>query len=156
MKGVFGGLVALVLLGLYVYAVLVGISGVHACAATRGCTLVPLANFTDGMALTMASVGGIVSALVIAELAITTPGEQPVGRSFTDNPAGLGNKITKIITIVYLLAWLAIGLLAFVVGVMQYPKMLEALTNLGQAWLGLAVSAVYAYLGIKPARQIPN
>jgi hypothetical protein len=53
------------------------------------------------------------------------------------------------------LVWLAIGLLAFVVGVMQYPKILEPLTNLGYSWLGLSVSAVYAYLGIRPKPPEP-
>jgi len=33
-----------------------------------------------------------------------------------------------------------------------YFKEVPPLTTLGQAWLGLAVSAAYAYFGIKPAK----
>jgi hypothetical protein len=38
-------------------------------------------NFTTGFASTMTTVGGLVSALVIAELAITKPGEVPIARA---------------------------------------------------------------------------
>lgn len=155
MKGLFGGLVAITLLGLYVYAVYMAINGVETCVLTQGCTAVPPGNFTDGMALVMSSIGGIVSALVIAELAVTQPGKQPIGMSFTADLAALSPKFVKIVTAVYLLVWLGVGLWAFIIGVMQYPKLLEPLTNLGLAWLGLAVSAVYAYLGIKPPEQPP-
>ena len=154
MKGAFGGLVAIVLLGIYVFAVATGIHAVEACF-NAGCTVVAKGVFSEGMAQAMATIGGIVSALVIAELAITTPGQQPSGRSLTDNPTGISRTITRIITAVFMLVWLGMGVWAFVVGVMLHLNMLEPLTTLGQAWFGLAVSAVYAYLGIKPAPQDP-
>lgn len=156
MKGAFGGLVAIILLGLYVYSVLSAVSSVGECAALgAACTIVPAASFTEGMALAMSSIGGIVSALVIAELAITQPGGLPGGTTLTSVALTYPQIFAKTITAIYLLVWLAIGVLAFVVGVMQYPKVLEALTNLGYSWLGLAVSAVYAYLGIRPKPPEP-
>lgn len=51
-------------------------------------------------------------------------------------------------TIVYVLVWLIAGLVAFMKG-MYHPQALPALTNVGQAWLGLAVAAAYAYFGLE-------
>jgi hypothetical protein len=59
----------------------------------------------------------------------------------------------KIVTIVYLIVWVILGLLAFIIGFLLHPGILQPLTDLGQAWLGLAVAAVYAYLQIKPQPQ---
>src|SRR5829696_3754583 len=39
----------------------------------------------------------------------------------------------------YLLAWIATGLAALVVGVMLYPKVNQTLADIGTTWLGLAV-----------------
>ena len=50
----------------------------------------------------------------------------------------------------YLAVWIFTGLWAFIKGVMVHPKVLQPLTDLGQAWLGLAVASGYAYFGIKP------
>jgi hypothetical protein len=100
------------------------------------------------MALTMTTVGGLVSALVIAELAVTRPGESPAGRVLNTNPSQEVINILKITTIAYLLVWTLFGLLAFMVGFLLHPGVLQPLTDLGQSWLGLAVAAAYAYLGI--------
>ena len=52
------------------------------------------------------------------------------------------------VTGIYLLVWVLVGLAAYLVGTMWYPGKLKHLTDLGQAWLGLAVAAAYAYFGI--------
>lgn len=80
MKIAIGGLIAIILLGLYVYSVCLAILVVN-CASTTGCTSYPLSSFTDGMVQALTLVGGLVSALVIAELAITKPGEAPMARA---------------------------------------------------------------------------
>jgi hypothetical protein len=143
MKLLFGGLVAVILLGLYVFSV------VYALMVVLGTSPGP---FTDGFAATMTTVGGLVSALVIAELAVTKPGEAPVARALapTDGqPAGVtAMRVLTGVTSVYLLVWVVIGLAAYVVGAMMYPGKLQHLTDLGQAWLGLAVASAYAYFGI--------
>ena len=149
MKALIGGLVAVVLLGIYVYAVRMGVE-VANCVAITGCTKLTAESFTDGMANAMSLIGGLVSALVIAELAITQPGGQPVGRTLSNDPAALSSRFIKYTTFIYLLVWVAVGLWVYVVGVMQHPKVVQPLTDLGQAWLGLAVAAVYAYFGITP------
>jgi hypothetical protein len=145
MKLLFGGVIAVILLVLYVYSV------VFAIAFVIQFTQSP---FTEGYATTMTTVGGLVSALVIAELAITKPGELPVARvlNLAKGAQQAGRTTTQVltgVTVCYLMTWIIIGLAAYIVGVMWYPSKLQHLTDLGQSWLGLAVAAAYAYFGIK-------
>ena len=94
MKALIGGLVAVVLLGLYVYAVFMGIN-VANCVAAIDCKKFTTVSFTDGMANAMSLIGGLVSALVIAELAITQPGKQPVARTLTKDPGASSSTFIK-------------------------------------------------------------
>jgi hypothetical protein len=148
MKVFFGALIAVILLGLYVYSVIYTISVVN-CVSTPGCTTSTVADITDGIVTALTLIGGLVSALVIAELAITKPGEPPVARVLDQNSSSTPGKALKVVTLAYLLVWIATGLAAFIVGYMQYPKVVQPLTDLGQSWLGLAVAAGYAYFGIR-------
>ena len=146
MRLIFGGIIAVILLGLYSYAVYEAV--MLAQVATPG----PL---PPGFVLVLQTVGGLISALVIAELAVTQPGAPPVARALA--PAGGGDPgatATRVVTIVawiYVLAWIVLGLVAFVVGTLNEPGKVQSLTDLGQAWLGLAVAAAYAYFGIDPS-----
>jgi hypothetical protein len=36
------------------------------------------------------------------------------------------------------------------VGTLNHPGQVQPLTDLGQAWLGLAAAAAYSYFGVKP------
>ena len=157
----FGSLIAVILLGLYVYAVVTAIFIVN-CNATGGCAE-PEKLFTIGFANVMTIVGSLVSALVIAELAATKPGETPGARMLPGTPSVTTSStdgstsdepgpLNKAVIILYFVVWLFTGLAAFVVGWMQYPGVIQPLTDLGQAWLGLAVAAAYAYFGIDPKR----
>jgi hypothetical protein len=101
------------------------------------------------MVQTLNVIAGLVSALVIAELAVTQPGEAPMARVLADGASQPSKTILKTVTIAYVLVWLIAGLVAFMKGI-YYPKALPALTSVGQAWLGLAVASAYAYFGIKP------
>lgn len=148
MRLLFGGVIAVILLGLYVYAVQFGIA-VVTCVGTEGCTTLTTAAFTDGFATAMNTVGGLVSALVIGELAITKPGEAPVARALEARPSAKAAGLLKLVTGIYLMVWVLVGLAAYVVGSMWYPGTLQPLTDLGQSWLGLGVAAAYAYFGIK-------
>jgi hypothetical protein len=147
---IFGGAVALILLGLYVYAVLNAIIVVLSCSREGSCTAASPIYITPGMKLALTAVGGLVSALVITELAVTQPGHAPLGRMVSDTSTQAEAKYLRISTFSYLSVWTLTGL-AFVVGSMQYPDVLPPLTDLGQIWLGFAVSASYSYFGIKPA-----
>lgn len=148
MQATFGGAIAIILLGIYLHLIRVAYL-VVSCATTAGCTTYPPGYFNDAMAQALAIVGGLVSALVIAELAATKPGEAPAARALADDASSRAKFILKIVSAVYVLAWMGAGLTAFFVG-LYHPKELPPLTSLGQAWLGLAVASAYAYFGIKP------
>lgn len=147
MKLIMGGLIAVILLGLYVYSVVFGIAVVD-CLSTPGCTRYTASSFTDGMVQALTTIGGLVSALVIAELAITPPQKPVMARAITGDDTPKTKSIIKWVTGLYLLVWVATGFASYLVGQIQHPKVLQPLTDVGQAWLGLAVAAAYAYLGI--------
>ena len=148
MQALFGGAIAVVLLGIYLHLIKLGWQ-VVGCLTTPGCTKYGTGFFNDGMAQALSIVGGLVSALVIAELAATKPGEPPAARALADDASERTKLILKVVSSCYILAWLVAGLVAFFTG-LYHPKELPPLTTLGQAWLGLAVASAYAYFGIKP------
>lgn len=151
MKMLVGALIAVILLGLHVYSVWFGVLVVD-CVTTPNCKKYPLTSFTEGMIQALTLIGGLVSALVIAELAITKPREAPLAHLLESNASAPAVNAVKVIAGAYLLVWIAAGVVAFVVGVMQHPKVLQPLTDFGQAWLGLAAAAAYAYFGLSSQR----
>jgi hypothetical protein len=155
MKLLFGGFIAVILLILYEYAVYEAIKVVM-CVSSSGCTKYTLDSFTPGFSHAMSLIGGLVSALVVAELAITEPGETPVARAIGGASADPRLSWTlTILTMIYLAVWAIAGLAAYVIGTMWYPGKLQPLTDLGQSWFGLAVAAAYSYFGISPAGGTP-
>lgn len=148
MQLLFGGLISVVLLGIYVHLVRVAVKVVY-CVSSIGCTEYPETYFNEGMAQALSVIGGLVSALVIAELAVAKAGEAPVRRALAKNASALAVRTVSIVSTFYVLVWIGAGLTAFMVG-LYHPKEVPPLTTLGQAWLGLAVSAAYAYFGLKP------
>lgn len=149
-KILFGGTIALILLGLYVYLVVYAVMVVLCVTGTNCTSGLTLESFTRGMASGLATIGGLVSALVIAELAITKPGAAPAARLLTRSSSQGTQSSLKIVTFSYLAVWLLTGLVAYIVGPLLHEETLRPLTDLGQSWLGLAVAAGYAYLGINP------
>ena len=150
MKAVFSGLIALILLGIYVDLLVVA-SRVVDCLNTSGCTNYPATYFTDGMAQALSVIGGLVSALVIAVLAVTKPGGVPLARWLPTKqaPSDTPNRFLQVLTTAYVLVWVVAGVFAFLFS-LHHAKGLPALTNVGQAWLGLAVAAAYAYFELRP------
>lgn len=141
----FGATIAIVLLGVYAFAV---IEAIWVALSDSPGTL------GTGFSYTLETVGGLVSALVVVELAITRPGD-PIGvrstTGATDEAATAGQKrAIAIIGTAYVLVWILLGVAAYVVGAMLYPDKVQPLTDFGQTWLGLAVAAGYAYFGIGP------
>ena len=149
MKVVFSATIAIVLLVIYVYLVGHGIK-VASCISDAQCTTLTKADFNDRMASSLALIGGLVAALVVAELSITKPGQAPAARLVDPATAENRKNLMQIVTGLYLLVWLVTGLLAFFRGYLTVePDVLPALADLGQGWLGIAVGAGYAYFGIK-------
>lgn len=145
MKLFVGGFIALILLGIYAYSVTQAI--LLAYSQSRGA-------LTSGELLALTTVGGLVSALVIAELAISKPGGMPSHRISSDSSRSsafivrAADNAAPFVVFVYIGVWTMLGAAAFIVGVMQYPDRVPALTDFGQSWLGLAVAAGYAYFGL--------
>jgi hypothetical protein len=147
-KLVFGGLVVIILLGLYVYAT------VYSILAAMCLGSPPCGNYStdlnEGVVTVLNLVGGLVSALVIAQLAVTEPGDAPgAGLLEVANVADTTKKIVKVISVVYVAVWLACGLASLIVGYLQYPNVVPQLTANAKSWLGLAVAAAYSYLNVR-------
>lgn len=145
MKSVAGGLIASVLLFFYIVLVLKA-AKIAECIGTN-CGTVSAGSFNDVMAQAMSVLGGLVSALIISELAVTEPGQTP-GSRMLQSTSPKARRILRYTTGAYILAWLATGAWAFWTG-LNYPDALPSLTSVGQAWLGLSVASAYAYFGIR-------
>jgi hypothetical protein len=150
MKILFSAVISSVLLIIYVYLVWRGIEVVQ-CIGDSGCDKLTASDFNDRMASSLSLIGGLVSALVIAELSVTKPGDMPSSRLIAPNLSKVAIKISHGVTGLYLVVWLITGLAAFFFGyLIAEPGALTSMANLGQSWLGIAVGAGYAYFGIKP------
>lgn len=148
-KLVFGAVIAYMLLLLYAITVTYMINQALGCGAASGCTTV---SFTSGTVYVVTTIGGLVSALVIAKLAITKPGENPA--IIQSAQAGVSSKqllAANTLAVLYLAVWVIVGLSALVVGVMLRPEVNQTLSDIGTGWLGLAVASGYAYFGIDRA-----
>ena len=148
MNSKIGGSIAVALLAIYVYLIAIGCMTVD-CALIPSCTRHAVADFNEGMAQYLAELGGLVSALVIAELAITNPGDIPAARVLRPHPTDKAKKRLRMVALAYLVVWFLAGATAFAFG-LWHPKVLPPLTSVGQAWFGIAVAAAYAYLGVRP------
>jgi hypothetical protein len=149
-KQTIGGGLAVLLLGLYTSLV------VYAVVIVLGMGGLKPKDFKPGMKSSLTTIGGLVAALVIAELAVTPPGMSPGVRLFAAAPADpqhppAPGRSAKFVTWIYLLVWVATGVTALVVGDwLNADAPLPELADLGKAWFGLAVAAGYAYLGVQP------
>ncbi len=148
MKAVAGGVIAIVLLVFYVLLVHAAIAVVD-CVSTAGCTELTAASFNDVKSQAMSVLGGLVSALIISELAIAKPGEAPAARLLMA-ASDRAKNVLRWTTWLYIAAWLVTGAWAFWTG-LNHPATLPALTSVGQAWLGLSVASAYAYVGLSPS-----
>jgi len=148
MRQLFGGAVAVILLGVHVRLVRLALS-IVACVSNPECTVYKAADFNGAMAQALSAIGGLIGALVIAELAVTKPGEGLAARRVSPGRSSLAGKVVNYVAFFYVLIWLGTGLWAFLV-TLHHPEALPALTNFGQAWFGLAVAAAYSYFGLKP------
>ena len=106
-------------------------------------------KYHSGYIYVVTTVGGLVSALVVAKLGATKPGEVPL--LFSKRSLKTGNYIETINNIVvsfYLLMWACVGLSSLIVGVLIHPQIIPTVSDIGTVWLGLAVSSGYAYFEI--------
>jgi hypothetical protein len=138
----FGGGLALGLLALYISTIFYIISQVYSCGA---CGTVQISS---GVTFVVTTVGGLVSALVLARLAITSPGESPA--EISSAKSGSLKNWAENLTLWYIIAWFITGFSALIFGTMLFPNISSTLSDIGTGWLGLAVTSVYAYFGLDP------
>lgn len=146
----FGAILALLLLALFAWSTL---SWIWEIIYTK--ELDHIVSRGSGYVYVLTTVAGLVSALVIAQLSVTKPGTAP-GLGGLTPESTLGVYVTNTVVAIYLLVWVLTGLSALVVGVMVFPNSSKTISDLGTTWLGLAVSAAYAYFGISPAAGDKN
>ena len=110
----FSGLVALTLLGLYVYSIVVAILAAL-CLSHAGCQGYTK-DLNEGVVTVLSLVGGLVSGPVVAELAVTQRGQPPAARLLTTSATPTAKKVLTVITVTYVLVWLVSGVASLVVG----------------------------------------
>ncbi len=156
-RNFFGGLLAFMLLILYSSILIYMMMQVVDCgeAASAACKAI---DENQGMIYVVTTIGGLISALVITELAITPAGENIAHRFMepadaSAPPPATSEKIVRgaitTLTYSYLISWVMLGVGALVIGVVLYPEVSITVRAMGNTWLGLAVAAGYSYFGIK-------
>ncbi len=126
----FQATIAIVLLLLYAFSTGYLVFLVLKCAGQTGCQPPPV---SAGLIFIATAVGGLVSALVAAKAAVMERGDE------------LG-----LVEHAYVWVWLAAGLTAAVVGWLLFPDLSSTLSDIGKAWVGVALATTYAYFGIRP------
>lgn len=106
-------------------------------------------DFHGNITFIVNNVGGLISAIVIAKLAITQKGENPllVTRS-TDNklsPSG------TVLAFFYAIIWVLTGLSCLVIGEMLYPSANKTISDIGATWFGVSVAASNRKLDFTPS-----
>lgn len=145
---VFGGIVASILLGLYAGTLVYMIWEVVDLGSKAGTA--ESITFNEGLVAVVTAAGGLVSALVISQLAVTEPGDDPGIMRIGANPGQQQSWWVTLLIWLYLSAWLVVGLSALVFGVMVYPGVSTTVSDIGTTWLGLAVASGYAYFAVRP------
>jgi hypothetical protein len=139
---IIGGILAYILLALYSGIAVYIIIKVIECSRDMSCGKL---DFHPGLIYVLTTVGGLVSALVVSRMTITTPGSDPaVFLHFGENQP----LIINVIVWCYLIIWTFTGLTALVVGVIIFPDVSKTLSDIGTTWLGIAVASGYAYFNI--------
>lgn len=150
-KLVFGGLIATVLLGLYVWSIID-----TATAAREGHAI------SSDISFLLNSIGALITATVLAVLGATQPGELPAGKTFDKGLTGKAKTVASYMPALYIFVWIVCGVVTVIYGFhMIFPRVSPkeigdgveaagALNASAKAWLGSAIVAAYAYFGIAP------
>ena len=136
----FGGLLATILLGLYIWSIVVAVQTAEAGKP-----------FTTAMSFLLNSIGALISATVVAALGTTRSGDFPARARFEKNLTGIVSTIAKYMPSAYILVWMICGVVIVVKGFsLETDTTVTPLSAPAKAWLGTAIVAVYAYFGIAP------
>lgn len=147
----FGAGLALALLTVYTTAAMAMILAIlEACPDTPDCATLS-DKYSHGYIYVLTTVGGLVSALVVGQLGAAHPGELP-GAAQRAGRSRIRRIASGTVVSIYLIVWAGVGFTSLIVGVMLYPDAISTVSDMGTVWLGLAVSAGYAYFGIDTRR----
>lgn len=160
---IVGTLIAFVLLFLYAF-VLIKAVGIALEAPPAGALEAPPADrpaksLPEGASYVLQIVGGLVSAVVAAQLAVTQRGKVPDGQVFGligEHPPRQTANIAAAIALLYLAVWFILGVVAVIMGLIEAKTPVKPLEEFAKAWLGLALAAAYAYFGIEPKKPADN
>jgi Na+/phosphate symporter len=152
-RDVVAQLIPAILLTFYVFAIGTAISSTilaaRQCRTNAACAETFHARRIEGVNLILNLVGGLVSALVVTELAITQPGELPSAQILKRRETKSAKRVATILSTAFIIVWL-LGGAASVLMYVLYPNATpSALSEFAKAWLGLALASAYSYLGIR-------
>lgn len=135
---IFGGILAFVLLSLYVWAI------AHSVAVAQAGGK----EISTDMSYLLNAIGGLISAAVVGLLGATKAGELPAQKSVEKAAGGITRRVAGLAGLVpslFILVWIVCGVMMVYCG---FSYQFEPLTSQAKNWLGTAIGAVYAYLGI--------
>ena len=145
-------IIPVILLSFYVFAVGTAVNSTllaaRQCGTDAACANAFHSKRIDGVNLILNVVGGLVSALVIAELAVTHPGELPSAQLLKRRMSRSSKKLRTILSTAFITVWILCGIIAIVIYVLYPNETPAALSEFAKAWLGLAIASAYSYLGI--------
>ena len=151
---IISSMISCTLLVLYIFLWCEAIKVID-CINAGFCTGDPSQYFTETMAQTLALLNGLVSAVVIAELAITEKFKPPAFRSLGAKIGSSSQSFVESISVLYILIWLLTGGYALWIS-LNNQYVLPSIATLGKTWLGLAISAAYAFFGLGPESSAQN
>ena len=135
------------MLALYGYSIWAAINLAEKCGDIDNCTYQLSANIS----LLFNVIGGLISATVVGVLGSTNRGDFPKIRLSGTDMKGLTGTLAAVMPSVIILFWIVFGVVILVWGFLPFAHdPVPALSAQAKAWLGTAVGAVYAYLGVNP------
>jgi hypothetical protein len=140
---IVNGVIAIILLLIYMFTLGFMILTVFKWSPADGDLV-----FNNNIIWVVNVVGGLVAGVIIANLALSKPGETPVSQ-VREISKEYGKRFMKTVIWIYIAVWLLIGTGAFVVGVILRPEVNDTLNEIGKYWLGILLGSAYAWFGIK-------
>lgn len=155
---IFGGMIAIILLGFYVWSIVDAVSVVQCKNAARA----NCPEFSTNMSYILNTLGALISSTVVGVLGATKSSEFPVQKTLENTLKGKLRETPKMLTAlmpsVFILAWLICGVITVIYGFILSNDLVPPFTAAAKAWFGVALAAVYAYFGIQPdnGQKNPN
>jgi len=140
---ILNGLIAIILLIIYSFTLGHMIVKVISWDSANGILV-----FNNNIIWVVNVVGGLVAGVIIANLALSKPGETPISQ-VREISRQYGQKLLKTVIWSYIAVWLLIGTAAFLIGVILFPDANSTLNEIGKYWLGILLGSAYAWFGIK-------